>query len=165
MKLAPPRLAGGAAFRAREEVLERHVQEGTARLGEDLALAAQGAVDVDPPPAALRHPRCDLELAVDKDGTAVADEDPCSDGRKAVPRGEQPAGLVQGGSDETAVDDSRTSLVALAEREGRLVALDAFFDGAGKMDPLRVFAAPPTRRIVVRRYPVYRRPPRSKCAL
>jgi hypothetical protein len=40
VKSAPPRLAGGAAFRAREEVLERHVQEGTARLGEDLALAA-----------------------------------------------------------------------------------------------------------------------------
>jgi hypothetical protein len=165
VKSAPPRLAGGAALRAREEVLERHMQKGTARLCEDLAFAAQGAIDMDSPPAALRHPRCDLELAVDEDRTAVADEDPRGDGRKAVPRGEKPAGLVQGGSDETAVDDSRTGLVALAEGEGRLVALDAFFDRAGKMDPLRVFAAPPTRRIVVRRYPVYRRPPRSKCAL
>ena len=146
-------------------MLERHMQEGTARLCEELAFAAQGAVDMDSPPAALRHPRCDLELAVDEDGTAVADEDPRGDGRKAVPRGEKAAGLVQGGSDETAVDDSRTGLVALAESERRLVALDAYFDRAGKMDPLRVFAAPPTRRIVVRRYPIYRRPPRSKCAL
>jgi hypothetical protein len=165
VKSTPPRLAGGAALGAREEVLERHMQEGTACLCEDLALAAQGAVDMDPPPAALRHTRCDLELAVDEDGTAVANEDPCSDGRKAVPRGEKAAGLVQGGSDDTAMDDPRTGLVALAKSEGRLVALDAFFDRAGKMDPLRVFAAPPTRRIVVRRYPVYRSPPRSKCAL
>jgi hypothetical protein len=146
-------------------VLEGHVQEGAARLGQDSALATQSAVDVDPPAAALRHPCGDLELPVDEDGAPVTDEDPCGHGREAVPGGEKAAGLVQGGADEPPVDDSRTGLVSLAEGEGSLVALDAFFGRAGKVDPLRVVAAPPTRRIVVRRYPVYRRPPRSKCAL
>jgi hypothetical protein len=146
-------------------VLERHVQEGAARLGEKLAFAAQGAVDVDPPPAALRHPRCDLELAVDEDGTTVADEDPCGDGRKAVPRREKAAGLVQSGSDEPAMDDSRTGLVALAEGESRLVPLDAFRRREREVDAVRVLLpATPARGVMVRRN-VYRRPPRSKCAL
>jgi hypothetical protein len=146
-------------------VLEGNVQEGAACLGQDFALVTHGAVDVDPPAAALCHPCGDLELAVDENGAPVTDEDPCGHGREAVPGGQQAAGLVQRGADEPPVDDSWPGLVPLAEGEGGFVALDAFFGRAGKVDPLRVVAASPTRRIVVRRYPVYRRPPRSKCAL
>jgi len=65
VKSPPPGFAGGPSFRAREEVLERHVQEGAASLREDLAVQAEVAVDVDAPPAALGHPRGDLEIAVD----------------------------------------------------------------------------------------------------
>ena len=141
------------------------MQEGAAGLGQDFALVMQSAVDVDPPAAALRHPGGDLEVSVDEHGAPVTDEDPCGHGRETVPGGEKAAGLVQRGADEPSVDDSRPGLVSLAEGEGGLVALDAFLGRAGKVDPLRVVAAPPTHRIVVRRYPVYRRPPRSKCAL
>ena len=141
------------------------MQEGAARLGQDFALVTQSPVDAEPPATALRHPCGDLEVPVDEDGAPVTDEDPCGHGREAVPGRQKAAGLVQRGADEPPVDDSRPGLVSLAEGERGLVALDAYFGRAGKVDALRVVAAPPTRRIVVRRYPVYRRPPRSKCAL
>jgi hypothetical protein len=55
--------------------------------------------------------------------------------------------------------------VALAEREGRLVALDPLFGGKGEVQSVRVFLpATPARGVMVRR-DLYRRPPRSKCAL
>lgn len=165
MKPAPPGLAGRSSFRAREEVLERHVQEGAASLGEDLAVQAEVAVDVDPPPAALGHPRGDLEIAVDEHGLAIADEDPGGHRRETVPCGEEPAGLVQRGADEAPVDDSRPGLVALAEGEGRLVAVDSLLSREREVDAVRVVATAPTRRVVVRRDSAQRRPPRSKWAL
>ena len=70
MKSPPPGLPGSPPFGAREEVLERHVQEGPARLGEDLALEAEIAVDVDAPAAALGHPRGNLQVAVQAAGLA-----------------------------------------------------------------------------------------------
>ncbi len=141
------------------------MQEGAASLGEDLAVHAEVAVDVDAPAAALGHPRGDRELAVDEHRPAVADEDPGGHGREAVPRGEEAAGLVQSGADEASVDDSRPGLMALAEGERRLVAVDSLLSGEGEVDAVRVVATAPTRRVVVRRDSAQRRPPRSKWAL
>jgi len=141
------------------------VQEGPARLGEDLALEAEIAVDVDAPPAALGHPRANLQVAVDEHGPPVADEDPRGHAREPVPRGEEPAGLVKSGADEPAVDDPRPSLMPLAEGEGRVVTLYSLNRRAGKADAVRVLLpATPARGVMVRR-DLYRRPPRSKCAL
>ena len=146
-------------------MLERHVQEGAAGFGEDLAVQAEVAVDVDAPPAALGHPRSDRELAVDQHGSAVADEDPGGHGREAVPRGEESARFVQRSADEASMDDARRGLVTLAEGEPCVVPLDPFSRRAGEMDAVRVVATAPTRRVVVRRNSAQRRPPRSKCAL
>ncbi len=165
MKSPPPGFAGGPSFRAREEVLERHVQESAAGLGEDLPVQAEVTVDVDAPPAALGHPRGDAEITVDEHGPAVADEDPGRHGREAVPRGEKAAGLVQRGADEASVHDSRRGLMALAEGEPRLVAVDSLLSGEREVDAVRVVATAPTRRVVVRRDSAQRRPPRSKWAL
>jgi hypothetical protein len=46
-----------------------------------------------------------------------------------VPGAEEAARLVQGCTDEAAVHDSGRGLMALAEREGRLVAVDALLPG------------------------------------
>jgi hypothetical protein len=164
VKLAPPGLAGGPPFRAREEVLERHVQKGAARLGQDLALETEIAVDVDAPSAALGDPGRDAKVAADQHRPAVPNEDPGGDRGEAVPGGEEAARLVECRADEPAVDDAGRRLVPLAEGEARLVALDPFLRRERKADPVRVVPAPPTRRIVMGRN-VYRRPPRSKCAL
>jgi hypothetical protein len=165
VKSPPPVFAGRTPFRARQEVLERHVQEGAARLREDLALEVEIAVDMDAPPAAFGHPRGDAEFAVDEHGLPVADEDPGGNGREAVPGGKEPARLVERGADEPAVDDPRPGLMPLAEGEGGLVALDPLIGRQRKVDSIRVVAAAPTRRVVVRRDAVQRRPPRSKWAL
>lgn len=141
------------------------MQEGAARLGEHFALEAEVAVDVDAPAAAFGHPGGNRDLAVDEHGPAVADEDPRGHAREAVPCGEEPAGLVQSGADETAVDDPGGGLVALAEGKRRLVAFDPLLRRPREMDAVRVVAATPTRRVVVRRNAVQRRPPRSKWAL
>jgi hypothetical protein len=163
VKSPPPGLPGSPPLRAREEVLERHVQEGPARLGEDLAFEAEIAVDVDAPTAALGHPRGNLQVAVDEHGPAIAHEDPRGHARETVPRGEEAAGFVQSRADKPAVDDPRPGLMPLAERERRVVAVDPLLCGQGEVKSVRVVAAAPTRRIVVG-WDVYRRPPRSKCA-
>jgi hypothetical protein len=139
------------------------VQEGPARLGEDLAFEAEIAVDVDAPTAALGHPRGNLQVAVDEHGPAIAHEDPRGHARETVPRGEEAAGFVQSRADKPAVDDPRPGLMPLAERERRVVAVDPLLCGQGEVKSVRVVAAAPTRRIVVG-WDVYRRPPRSKCA-
>ena len=162
VKSAPPGLTRRPALRAREEVLERHVQERGARLGQHFSFEGEPRVHVDPAPAALRHPGGDLERAVDEDGLPVAHEDPRGDAREAVPGDEQAAGLVECRADEPAVCDARRGLVALAEGEGRLVTLDPFLRRSRKVDAVRVVAASPARGVVVRRYSVQRRPPRSK---
>ena len=141
------------------------MQEGPARLGEDLALEAEIAVDVDAPAAALGHPRGNLQVAVDEHRPAIADEDPRGHAREAVPRGEEAAGLVQSRADEPAVDDPRRGLMPLAKGEGRVVTLDSLNRWAGKADAVRVLLpATPACGVMVRR-DLYRRPPRSKCAL
>jgi hypothetical protein len=165
VKSPPPRFARLAAFGTREEVLERDVQKGPARFGENLPFAPKLAVDVNAAPAALGHPSGDLELPVDEHGTPVADEDPCGHRRKPVPRREEAACLVERGADEPAVDDSRSGLVRFSEGKPRLVALDPLFRRPREVDAVRVLLpATPTGAVMVRR-DVYLRPPRSKCAL
>jgi hypothetical protein len=165
VKLSAPGLAHRSAFRRGEEVLERHVEESRASLGENLVAVAQQAFDADTAPSAVGHPGRHGQRAVDEDGTAVADEDSRGDGREPVPRREKPAGFVEGGADEAAVRDPRRGLVAFAEREGGFVAVDSLLGGKGKVKPVRIVTTSPTGRVVVRREPLYRRPPRSKCAL
>ena len=162
-------------------MLERDVQEGGTRFREDLGAVAKLPVDVDAPPVARRHPGGDRELAVDQNGTAVADEDARRDGREAVPGGEEAARFVERRADETPVDDARGGLMALGERDGCVVAFDPLLARPRQTDPVRVLAAPPARRIVMRRNPlaslagalrgtrailrgIQRSPPRSKCA-
>jgi hypothetical protein len=162
VKSPSPRLARCLAFRTCEEVLEWHVQKGAARLGDHFALEAKIAIDVDAPASAFGHPGGNCELAVDEHGPAVAHEDPRGHAREAVPCSEEPARLVECGADKTAVDDPGCGLVALAEGKRRLVALDPLVGREREMDAVRVVAATPTRRVVVRRNAVQRRPPRSK---
>ncbi len=112
MKSPPPGLAGGPSLWRGEEVLERDVQEGASRLGQDLGLVDELRVDVDPAPSRAGHPRRERELAVDRNGPSVAHEDARGDRGEAVPRGEQAARFVERGPDEPAVDDPRPRLVA-----------------------------------------------------
>jgi len=110
-------------------MLQRYMEKRGPGFREHLAPLAEITVDVDAPPAALGHPRGDGELAVDEHRPAVADEDPRGHDREAVPGAEEAARLVQGCTDEAAVHDSGRGLMALAEREGRLVAVDALLRG------------------------------------
>jgi hypothetical protein len=166
VKASPPRLACGASFGSGQEVLQGNVEESASGLGEHVARlrVAELGVDVEPPASTACQPRGERELAIDRHRLAVADEDPDRHGGELVPRGEQAAGLVERGRDQTAVDDARAGLVAGAEGEARLVALDPFLGRLGQLDPFGVVAAAPAERVVMRRDPRYRRPPRSKCA-
>jgi hypothetical protein len=166
VKTPAPRLAGGPALGRREEVLERHVQERAARLGKELARVrvAELGVDVKAPPPAAGEPRDEREAVVDGHGPPVADENTGGDGREPVPRREEAARLVERGGDQTAMDDPRSRLVPRTEAERGLVALDALLRRVWKVDSLRVVAAAPAERVVVRGDARYRSPPRSKCA-
>ena len=166
VKSAAPGLSSGASLRRGEKVLERHVEEGAARLGQHVRALTQLGVDVQASAATVHHPGGNGEPVVDQHRRPVADEHADGHAREAVPGREQPAGLVQTGADEPAVDDPRCRLVPLAERELRLVSVDALLGGYGKVDAVRVVSAPPAGWVVMRRYAVfYRSPPRSKWAL
>jgi hypothetical protein len=146
-------------------MLQRDVQEGGARLGQNLLAIAELAVDADAPPAAVRDPRGHRQCLVDEHRAPEADEDPCGHRREAVPGGEEAAGFVQRGADDPAVDDPRRGLASFGERERRLVALDPLRARKRKMDAVRIVPATPARLVVMRRNALYRKPPRSKCAL
>ena len=146
-------------------MLERYVEERAARLGQHLVVAQQPPVHMNSPCAHVCHPRAHDELAVDGHGLPVADEDPRGHGWEAVPGGEQPAGLVERGGDEAAVDESGSGLVVLVEAEACFVSLDALLRGERKADPGRMVSAAPALGIVVRRDPAQRKPPCWKCAL
>src|SRR5262249_6154320 len=92
-----------ALWRA-EKVLQRNVEEGPARLSEGLVAVDDLPGDVNSPSALVLDMGADQQLGVDRHGPAKVHEQPRGDRREAVPRGEQPAGLVQSRSDETAVD-------------------------------------------------------------
>lgn len=145
-------------------MLEGNVEERRPGLREDLVPISELAVHVHPAPAAVGDPGGDAQAAVDQDGAPVADENPRRDGRESVPGGEQAASLVQRGADQASMDDPRSRLVVLGKGEGRLIALDSLLRRKRKVDPMRIVATTPACRVVVRRN-VYRRPPRSKCAL
>jgi hypothetical protein len=81
-----------------------------------------------------------------------------------MPRREEATGLVERGADEASMRDPGRGLVALGEREGRLVPLDSLLVRPRKVDSVRIVAAAPARRIVMG-WDLYRSPPRSKCAL
>jgi hypothetical protein len=175
MALVPRRLArletlfpGGAgrsAFGRDQEVLERNVQECAAGFRECLVAVEQLSVDVCPPAARVHDPGPDEQIAVDGDGTSVADEDAGRDRGEAVPRREQAARLVERRGDEAAVDEPRACLVTLVEAESRLVALGALLRRLRQVDTGRIVAAAPAARVVVRRDPAQRKPPCWKCAL
>lgn len=146
-------------------MLERDVEERGAGLGKHVRSVAERSIDMDAPAAAVADPGGDSELAVDENRAPVADEDPRRNCREAVPGSEKAARLVERCPDEPAVDDAGPCLMPLPERKRRLVALDPLLSRKGEMNPLWVVAAPPACGIVVWRDPLYRRPPRSKCAL
>jgi hypothetical protein len=145
-------------------VLERDVEERGACLREQLVAVAELTVDVDAAPTAVGHPRGQAQLPVDEHGPPEAEEDARGHRRKAVPGGQEPAGFVERRPDEATVDDPGAGLVPLVEGEGRLVPRDALLGGLGEMDSVRVVAAAPAGRVVMRRDPRYRSPPRSKWA-
>jgi hypothetical protein len=62
------------------------------------------------------------------------------------------------------VGEPGPALVALVEREARLVAVESFFCRLWQAEADRVVAAAKAGRVVVRRE-LQRIPPRSKCAL
>jgi hypothetical protein len=82
-----------------------------------------------------------------------------------MPGREEAAGFVERGADETSMDDPGRSLVAFVEGEGRLVALDPLLGRRREVEPIRIVATTPATGVMVGRYALYRRPPRSKCAL
>ena len=135
-------------------MLERHVQERGPRLGEHLVAVADLRCDPEASSPLARDLGLHEQLGVDVDGPAVAHEDPSRHGRKAVPGREQPAGLVERGRDEPAVDEPRASLMALVEGKPRFVLRQALAGRAWKPDPGGRTAATPAGGVVVRRdYP------------
>ncbi len=147
----PPALAGGASLWRREEVLERHVQERRARLGERLGAVDEIGADADPPSARALDLGPQQELRVDRHRPAVAHEDARRHRGEAVPGREDPAGLVQRGRDDAAVHDPGPALVVLGEPDGRDVRGDALLVGKREVEAERVLAAPEAGRVVVRR--------------
>jgi hypothetical protein len=142
------------------------MEQGASGLREHVARlrVAQLGIHVQAPSSAAGQPRGEGELAVDRHRLAVADEHAGGHRRKTVPGGEEAAGFVQSGRDEPAVDDAGARLVTRAEGEDGLVALDPLLDRLREADPVRVVAATPAERVVMRRDARYRSPPRSKCA-
>ena len=127
------------------------MQERRAALGEALGAVGDRRVDVQPPAARLLEPRADQELGVDRHGLAVADEDPRRHRRERVPGRQQADRLVERAGDEPAVRDPGTALVALVEREVRLVLGQALRGRQRQAQAGRVVAAPPARGVMVRR--------------
>ena len=147
-----------------EEVLERDVDECEPGFCEELVRIPELAAHEDAPATLVLDPRPHRELPVDRHRTPVAEEHAPGHGREAVPGGREPAGLVDQRRDHPAVHEPGPALVALVERERRLVAVGALRLGLRKVEADRIVSAPEARGIVVRR-DLQRMPPRSKCAL
>jgi hypothetical protein len=166
VKSPAPGLSGRAPLRRGEEVLERHVEEGAAGLGKHVRTLPQLGVHMETTAAAVHHPGGNGQPAVDQHGRPVTDEHPDGDAREPVPCGEQSGGLVQRRADKPSVDDPGRRLVAVAEPEIGLVAVDALLGRQWEVNAVRVLVpTPPARRVMVWGNPLYRRPPRSKWAL
>jgi hypothetical protein len=159
-----PRLGMLASLGSVEKVFEPHVDERKSCLSQKVVRLPQLPADEDAAPALFLDPGVHREGAVDRNGPAVAEEHASRHRRKAVPGRDEPARLVDQRRDQPAVRQARPALVALVEREGRLVAIRALALGLWEVEADRVVAAPEARRVVVRR-DLQRMPPRSKCAL
>jgi hypothetical protein len=159
-----PDLAGGATFGRAEEVLQRHVHEPAFRVGQELLVFPKLAADVHAAPAFVPQLREHFQGAVDVHRLDEADREARGHGRKAVPRREQAAGLVERRANESAVDEPRCGLVLLAERERCAVLAQTLRRGGGEPYAGWIVATAPTARVVVRRN-LQRIPPRSKWAL
>src|SRR5919109_123202 len=158
-----PRSRACARARRAPSAAGRPVRGPRARLGQRLVAVEELAADADEAPAARLDRRPDEELRVDRHRMAVADEDPRRHRREPVPRGEEPAGFVEDGRDEAAVDDSTPALMRLVEMEVRLVELASLHLGRRQPEPEGRVAAAPAGGVVVRRGlpPAHRKPPRS----
>jgi hypothetical protein len=106
-------------------VLERHVDERALPVGEELLAVPELAADLEPPPALVLELGRDRESAVDVDRLEEPDREPRRYRRKAVPRREQAARLVERRADQPAVDQPRRGLMLLTEREGCVVRAQA----------------------------------------
>jgi hypothetical protein len=159
-----PGLAGGTALGRCQEVLERDVNERHPGLGERLVGVADLAAHVDAPALRLLDAGANDQRAVDRHRPPIVEKHAAGDRREAVPGRDQAARLVEQGGDEAAVDEARRALVALVERESRLVAVGALPVGLRQVEADRVVTAAEAGRLVVGR-DLQRRPPRSKCAL
>src|SRR5262245_6603693 len=147
-----------------QEVLERNVHERESRFGEQLVREPELPAHEESAPSFLFDPGSHRQLALDRDWAPIAQEHAPRDSRKAVPGGDEPARLIDQRRDHPAVRETRAALMALVEREGRLVAVGALGLGLREVEADRVVAAPEASRVVVRR-DLQRIPPRSKWAL
>jgi hypothetical protein len=112
-------------------VLQRHVDERALGVGEELAAVPQLAPDLEPSSALVPELCRDNESAVDVDGLEEPDREARGDRRKAVPRCEQSARLVERRADQPAVDEPRRGLMLLAEGEGCVVRAQTLPLGGG----------------------------------
>ena len=140
------------------------MDERDPRLGEELLTVPELAAHVHSPTLLLLDEGPREEPAVDRHRPAVAEEHPAGNGWEPVPSCEEAADLVEQGGDHAAVREPGAALVALVERELRLVAVGARLRRLRQMEADWVVAAAEAGRVVVRRDP-QRMPPRSKCAL
>ena len=140
------------------------MKEHSVRLGQELLAVSKGRRDLDSAAPLGGHARRDPQRAVDRSGPAEADRDPGGHGRKAVPGRKEAAGLVDQCRDEPSVHETGAALVALVEREGRLVAVGSLGLRLREVEADRIVAAAEAGGVVVRR-DLQRMPPRSKCAL
>src|SRR5207245_1928536 len=119
-----PCLSGSPALGRGEKVLQRDVQECRASLGERLGPLSQSRAHVDSASARRLQLGPKEQLRVDRDGVAVADEDPCRHRGKPVPRRKEPARLVERRRHEPPVDDAGAGLMPFVDVRVRLVLLD-----------------------------------------
>src|SRR5947208_10744329 len=141
-------------------MLKRDVDEGNARLRQDLALVEQLSPHPDPPPLGLFDDGMHGQLAVDRDRPPVKHEHASRYAGEAIPGREEAATLVEKRGDEAAVDEARPALVTLVESEAGLVALDTLAFRWREVKPDPVLAAAETGRVVMRG-DAQRIPPRS----
>src|SRR6476660_8143742 len=78
-------------------MFERNMDECRTRLGEDVVAVDELPGDVDPAPVLVLEVGTDQQLGVDRDRVAVMHEEAAGDGREAIPRRQQAAGLVERG--------------------------------------------------------------------
>ena len=145
-------------------MLERNVNEREPRLGEQLVRVPELTANVHPAALLVADPRVNTQRPVDRDRSAVAQEHPAGDRREPVPGRKEAACFVDQRRDEPTVHETGTALVALVEREGRLVPVGSLGLRLREVEADRIVAAAKAGGVVVRR-DLQRMPPRSKCAL